>query len=61
MEPNAELARPIHVPLRYALTRLRGWYALARADHGPGAHPAPELDARITRALKAASRPRDYP
>lgn len=62
-EPNAELVRPIHVTLvlRYALARLRGWWALTLAGRGPGAHPAPELDARITRALKAASRPRDYP
>ena len=46
---------------RYALTRLRAWYALAMAGRGSGAQPAPERDARIVEAIRAASRGVDAP
>ncbi|MCA4997213.1 hypothetical protein HWD35_21040 [Tsukamurella tyrosinosolvens] len=48
--------RLIHVTLalRYALTRLRGWYALALAGRGRGAPPAPDKDARIIEAIRRA-------
>lgn len=38
----------------YAFVRLRGWYALAMAGRGCGAPPAPEKDARIIDAIRAA-------
>lgn len=41
--------------VRYARTRLRGWYALAMAGRGRSAPPAPELDARIVAAIRAAA------
>lgn len=47
-------------PVRYALTRLRGWYALAIAGRGQGAPPAPEKDARIADAIRAAAPPRTH-
>ncbi|MGC5027482.1 hypothetical protein ACLQ3K_22260 [Tsukamurella sp. DT100] len=48
--------------VRYALTRLRGWYALALAGRGRGAPLAPEKDARIIEAIRAAApQPRREP
>lgn len=42
---------------RYALTRLRGGYALAMAGLGRGAPPAPEQDVRIAEAIRRAPAP----
>ncbi|BDD83471.1 hypothetical protein TPB0596_32340 [Tsukamurella pulmonis] len=57
-EPISELVRPTDMNLaRYALTRLRGWYALAMAGRGRDAPPAPDLDARIADAIRGAQRP----
>ncbi|MCS3778484.1 hypothetical protein [Tsukamurella ocularis] len=53
MERIAGLVRLMGMSLlRYAVTQLRGWYALAMAGRGRGAPPAPEQDARIAEAIR---------
>ncbi|WP_156485538.1 hypothetical protein [Tsukamurella pseudospumae] len=46
--------------VRYGLVRVRGWCALAVAGRGRGAPPAPEKDARIVAAIRAAAPPQHH-
>lgn len=61
MEPIGGLVRPMCMDrIRYARARLRGWYAIAIAGRGHGAPPAPDKDARIADAIRAAAPPRTH-